>query len=638
MIPAIYRHKPRKRNVVPLSDSGYFDEVMGNPPAPNTLAWKTWYDGLKAKRKAWCDKPRATTYYFSASGSDANDGLSSGSPKQTIAAAQGIINASSGDIALLFNRGDEFRASAGLIVNKPQVTVAAYGSGAKPIFSAFTVDLLASGGHWTLAAGSRYTKAVANKIGWVRERTNDTARKSPYMRVTSTAAVEANPGSWYWASGTLHIHARGSVDPDTISFEYIDSSVWTGTAGTILSGVDGVAVVHVDGCYVKDIRADGWGCAAGDSWQNYGFRIAVKDRETCVVEDCECYYTGRHGPSTNTTTVGAQGGIAWFINCTSGFTNTTAASANHFNSYSPAAGQETVFEGCNVEFGRAPDATVDGVTVKHDALGTSFYGHAGSGTVRLVIMMNCSTTRSSNPGATYAAGQAGFDATYLPGDDTDSNTFRYYNVGYQCTHLGDTRIAFLPKGWHANWVIDVEVFSTGNASNPTNFIYSSAGAGGVVANCVFRFKDLVSAKTRSIINTTLTCTTRFHHCEIWTQGTHASQGWWIHQGASSALRAGMRIYNSLLHRSGTMQFWPNCNDNAAGTYVSNATRQIDQTGTDGIDSDAEQVILGADLTYGDPPAVALVDGNPTAGGFRLEYDLEWNARNATTPTIGALEA
>lgn len=70
----------------------------------------------------------AKTYYFSADGSDDNDGLSENLPKQTLAALQSL-SLGSGD-AVLFKRGDIFR---GNIVAREGVTYSAYGTGAKPV-------------------------------------------------------------------------------------------------------------------------------------------------------------------------------------------------------------------------------------------------------------------------------------------------------------------------------------------------------------------------------------------------------------------------------------------------------------------------------------------------------------------------
>ncbi len=68
------------------------------------------------------------TYYISAEGDDANDGLSPKTPKKTYAALRGSLKA--GD-AVLFRRGDIFRGQQVIVSD---VSYGAYGSGIKPRF------------------------------------------------------------------------------------------------------------------------------------------------------------------------------------------------------------------------------------------------------------------------------------------------------------------------------------------------------------------------------------------------------------------------------------------------------------------------------------------------------------------------
>lgn len=74
-------------------------------------------------------------YYVSTSGSDSNDGLSSGAPKQTIAAAMALMTNDSGDHILL-KRGDSFTISASIVLRgrsaSEPMLLGAYGTGARP--------------------------------------------------------------------------------------------------------------------------------------------------------------------------------------------------------------------------------------------------------------------------------------------------------------------------------------------------------------------------------------------------------------------------------------------------------------------------------------------------------------------------
>lgn len=100
-----------------------------------------------------------TTYYFSATGNNANSGLTSGSPKQTIAAANGL-SLSPGD-AILFKRGDSFEGN--LVISNSgnsanRVVIGGYGEGNKPKILGSRV---LSG--WTSYGAGIYRKAYATE-------------------------------------------------------------------------------------------------------------------------------------------------------------------------------------------------------------------------------------------------------------------------------------------------------------------------------------------------------------------------------------------------------------------------------------------------------------------------------------------
>lgn len=75
----------------------------------------------------------ATNYYFSNTGSDSNNGLSTLSPKQTLTAANALTLAS-GD-SILFKRGDTFTGF--ITVQRSGISYGAYGTGANPIITGF---------------------------------------------------------------------------------------------------------------------------------------------------------------------------------------------------------------------------------------------------------------------------------------------------------------------------------------------------------------------------------------------------------------------------------------------------------------------------------------------------------------------
>lgn len=82
----------------------------------------------------YCVQSLATTYYFSTSGSDANDGLSSSRPKKSIAAANALMKSGN---TVLFKRGDTWYIPRQSIIldNRYNCTIDAYGTGNRPIIA-----------------------------------------------------------------------------------------------------------------------------------------------------------------------------------------------------------------------------------------------------------------------------------------------------------------------------------------------------------------------------------------------------------------------------------------------------------------------------------------------------------------------
>src|ERR1035437_1608864 len=103
----------------------------------------------------------ATTYYFSSSGNDANNGTSTSTPWQTIAKFNSVFSSRSPGDSLLFNRGDTFYGSITISrsgsAGSP-IIIGAYGTGAKPIISGFTTIT-----GWTNEGGGIYSKAISTE-------------------------------------------------------------------------------------------------------------------------------------------------------------------------------------------------------------------------------------------------------------------------------------------------------------------------------------------------------------------------------------------------------------------------------------------------------------------------------------------
>ena len=83
----------------------------------------------------------ATTYYFSESGNDANNGTSTSTPWKTLSKFNSVFASKSPGDNFLFNRGDVFYGR--MIISRSgssgsPITIGAYGTGADPVITGFT--------------------------------------------------------------------------------------------------------------------------------------------------------------------------------------------------------------------------------------------------------------------------------------------------------------------------------------------------------------------------------------------------------------------------------------------------------------------------------------------------------------------
>lgn len=104
----------------------------------------------------------ATTYYFSTSGSDANNGLSSGTPKQSISAAVTLMTSGN---TILFKRGDVWYIPFDSVnlSGKSNVTLNAYGTGDKPVIAGMAL----LDGTWTYTGSANIWKSVDPRFNFV---------------------------------------------------------------------------------------------------------------------------------------------------------------------------------------------------------------------------------------------------------------------------------------------------------------------------------------------------------------------------------------------------------------------------------------------------------------------------------------
>ena len=344
------------------------DRQAPPPPLVTSPQWQTWYATLLAQRLAECPRARATA---------------------------------SGDVALLFRRGDIWRESLGLETTQKDMTIADYGDAnlPKPVFTAFASVGLAS--LWEPVAGTPglWRRPSGGLVTWVRQSEDLNVVLS---RQSTLAGCGATIGSWYSdeQGGWLYVRplreAGFDIDPRVSAAQF-------SLARITLSGV----VVRGDGSRVENIVAVGWGMNTYTPnpfpSQQHGINSWVVDGNRAVISGCESFYGSSHAMVHAAS--GAGGGITTFINCKAGYCQYNGGPGETvFNTFAYLGGSETIFDSCVAVAGTLPSSEWNSATERRTV---AFFGHAGglvNGTLRtlsLVVSNNCSSLsgpyQCSNP-------------------------------------------------------------------------------------------------------------------------------------------------------------------------------------------------------------------------------------------------
>lgn len=171
-------------------------------------------------------------YVNSATGSDANDGLTPATAFETISAANAIL---ANGVRIGLARGSEWREQLGDdLLSYTDVVVGAYGSGAMPILDGSDV---ATGWTYDGAYTNLYSVAWAHD-GSVGDFLSVWENGARLRWVASQATADATPGSFYAATisgtpSTIWIHPNGSTNPTNNKKTYTASRRKQGlTCGT----------------------------------------------------------------------------------------------------------------------------------------------------------------------------------------------------------------------------------------------------------------------------------------------------------------------------------------------------------------------------------------------------------------------
>lgn len=576
---------------------------------------------------------RATTYYFSTSGNDANSGLTTGLPKQNISALNTLIGASGGNIAILLKCGDVWDVTVGINgdATDDNITIASYGTGARPLLNGFT-SKIASGSAWTVATGSRYTATAAADMGDFREVNR---RDFMYRRVASTAEVESTPFSYYWAAGTVHCNA-GGVDPDTVTGGY----EYTLAATTDDSGIEipaGATGYRIDG-----IQCDGWGADGGATNQEYGIKFSGNGSDKCVITNCKATRSARHNIGHNG---GANsGGWIYVANCEAGMDTEVGAAPYVF--YQQNGAQEVWLFGNSTPWGAQPlTATrtwADGMPVIAHTNSTStppgfvcVLDHRipanaqGFGCHQGIVLDNFAYQADPNLCDAVVIGTR-MDKSYGTGSNGTSGATPAMqgtveiNGYYQFTNLNtpyESMGSFNPRGFVYNTFYQFD-FTSPAFTNAFFALYNPAAS---VSDPKFRhcFFEIISNGTGDFgLNYDTNFAAAAQATVDFTTGSELSSSVWsvirkFPTSTADVIRPALANSSSCLKANA---YW---NVSADGTYV-------------GVSNTVSPVTLTHAPIFGTIPA----QGSPLVlagrGGY-IPYDFSRLARNVTQPTIGPIE-
>lgn len=332
------------------------------------------YDSLVAIRAAIAalQYPRAedTTYYFSNTGNDSNDGLSESTPWQTIAK----FNATSFHPAntIRFKRGDEWRGR--LQINesgasgKP-ITIDAYGTGRKPIFNASTIQRGWADVYNGTNANIWGTVNPAATATWQEVIIDDTL----YLQVATLAELTTPKKYWVKTASTPDsIFVWSASDPDARIAEVSNNDYAIDSYGHAYITVKNVDVRNAGHSGIRwgnnVVGFDGY--AVGDSIYAYRNRLVgvliTGDFDYATITRSEAHYCG-------------NGFLSWGNqNGTTGPNNITFA--HNLTSYTQHRAVTPVSDGTGYQFYMGTNCLIEYSESDHDHIGV-YFDPGGAGAI-----------------------------------------------------------------------------------------------------------------------------------------------------------------------------------------------------------------------------------------------------------------
>jgi parallel beta-helix repeat protein len=180
---------------------------------------------------------QAKNYFISATGNDANNGLTPTTAWQTISKVNSSFSGFSAGDSVLFKRGDTFYGT--IIVSKSgtsgsSIVISSYSTGAKPIITGFTTI---SG--WTNEGGGIYSKVITssaktlavtiNGVQYAMGRYPDATYLTYTLPTTNTKIVKTGISATNWTGADAVIKKDDyTIDRCTITNQVVDAITYSG--------------------------------------------------------------------------------------------------------------------------------------------------------------------------------------------------------------------------------------------------------------------------------------------------------------------------------------------------------------------------------------------------------------------------
>lgn len=422
----------------------YYDQPsIANVPKCTSVKFLSYAERFRRLRRARALAMCAgtTVYYFSTTGSDAANGLTEGTAKKTIGAAQAILTAwnnAAGGLVLKFKCGDIWDVDGvgeGKLdfSNKYNVAITNYGdkSLGLPFFNRWKTPVRLDAYETSVGRGDAntltYSVAKPGSESWYTIRPY--GRKDVAFRhVSSIAEVNANPGTvWINHAGDGKMYFR-PLSTRTQLFEYYEGLTPdptmtvamignNNTTGVLATGEVAVVGVEISGVCIGAYGSEST-AANAINLRGYG------DATLYVLDSC-ITYSSRHHIVTASGTGGqpsTQGTILFVDNCSIGWQSSQSGAvlvtANSLEGGTEMFVSNCTFLGGNIQ---RPDVLDGGSAITSHTNGVPYV-------TLLDIVHNCHAT--ATPG--QITSMAGFANMSDPG--TDIMACRHFIVNCSIPH------------------------------------------------------------------------------------------------------------------------------------------------------------------------------------------------------------